>query len=76
MKTNLKDYTIQELEEITAKFGEPKFRAKQIFEWLYRGVRSFDEMTNLPKAFRERLEEKFSVSRVKKIGRASCRERV
>ncbi|MDO5310990.1 MAG: 23S rRNA (adenine(2503)-C(2))-methyltransferase RlmN, partial [Clostridia bacterium] len=65
MKTNLKDYTIQELEEITAKFGEPKFRAKQIFEWLYRGVRSFDEMTNLPKAVRERLEEKFSVSRVK-----------
>lgn len=65
MKTNLKDYTIQELEEIAAEFGEPKFRAKQIFEWLYRGVRSFDEMTNLPKAFRERLEEKFSVSRVK-----------
>lgn len=65
MKTNLKDYTIQELAEITTGFGEPKFRAKQIFEWLYRGVRSFDEMTNLPKAFRERLNEKFSVSRVK-----------
>ena len=37
--------------------GEPAFRAKQVFQWLYRGVTSFGEMTNLPKALRQRLEE-------------------
>ena len=48
------------LEELTAwlkERGEPAFRAKQIFRWLYRGVRSFDEMTDLSKALREKLKE-------------------
>ena len=35
--------------------GEPAFRGKQVFTWLHRGVTSFDEMTNLPKALREKL---------------------
>ena len=37
--------------------GEPAFRGKQVFTWLYRGVTSFDEMSNLPKALREKLKE-------------------
>ena len=41
MKTNLKDYTYEELETwVVRELGEPKFRAKQIFTWLYRGVTS------------------------------------
>lgn len=46
------------LEELTAWFkdqGEPAFRAKQVFQWLYRGVTSFDEMSNLSKALRQKL---------------------
>lgn len=35
--------------------GEPAFRAKQIFHWLYRGVTSFDEMSDLSKALRQKL---------------------
>lgn len=48
------------LEELTAWFkeqGEPAFRAKQVFQWLYRGVTSFDEMSNLSKALRQKLSE-------------------
>ncbi len=44
--------------------GEPKFRGKQVFEWLYKGVRSFDEMTNLSKSLRERLYECATVGAV------------
>ena len=47
-------------EELTAwlqEQGEPAFRAGQIFRWLYRGVSSFGEMSDLSKALRQRLEE-------------------
>lgn len=36
--------------------GEPAFRAGQVFQWLYRGAASFEEMTNLPKSLRQKLE--------------------
>ena len=48
------------LEELTAWFkeqGEPAFRAKQVFQWLYRGVTSFEEMSNLSKGLRQKLSE-------------------
>ena len=49
-KKNLKSYTYNELEALVRnELGEPSFRAKQIFEWLYRGVDSYDEMSNLSK---------------------------
>ena len=47
-------------EELTAWFkeqGEPAFRAKQVFRWLYRGVTSFEEMSDLSKALRQKLAE-------------------
>lgn len=47
-------------EELTVWFqdqGEPAFRAKQVFQWLYRGAASFGEMTNLSKALRQKLED-------------------
>src|SRR6476620_3043862 len=39
----------------SALAGEPAFRAKQVREWMARGARSYDEMTNIPAALRERL---------------------
>jgi len=47
----------QELENLVKELGEPKFRAKQIFAWLQMGVRSFDEMTNIPITLRQKLNE-------------------
>lgn len=57
-KINLKSLTKQELQEFTAELGLKSFRSDQLFQWLYqKGVRSFDEMTNLSKDLRSRLDE-------------------
>ena len=56
---NLKSLTQPELADILKQLGQPAFRAKQVFAWLHKGVRSYDEMTNLPKALREVLAEHY-----------------
>ena len=54
--------TLAELtEEFTAVLGEPKFRAGQVYTWLHRGARSFDEMTNLAKPLREKLAQNYAL---------------
>ena len=55
--TDLKSLTLPELTAFLQSLGEPAFRGKQVFTWLHRGATSFDEMTNLPKALREKLRE-------------------
>ncbi|MGE9971547.1 23S rRNA (adenine(2503)-C(2))-methyltransferase RlmN [Candidatus Pseudoscillospira sp. SGI.172] len=52
---DLKSMTRAEMEGLMKELGEPAFRAGQIFQWLHRGAASFEEMTNLPKALREKL---------------------
>jgi 23S rRNA (adenine2503-C2)-methyltransferase len=42
--------------------GEPAYRAKQVWEWVARGTRSYEEMSNLPSALRERLEVEVPLS--------------
>ena len=42
--------------------GEPAFRGKQVFTWLHRGVRSFDEMSDISKPLREKLARTYRVS--------------
>jgi len=56
-KVRLKDLTFDELTEYFLSIGQKKYRAKQVYEWLYKGVESFDEMTNLSKELREQLKE-------------------
>ena len=55
----------QEIEAELKALGEPGYRAGQVFSWLHRGVRDFDEMTNLPKALREKLKSEFRLYRPK-----------
>lgn len=55
--TDIKSMTQAELTAFFAEMGEPKFRAKQVFTWLHKGVRSFDEMSNLSKPLREKLKQ-------------------
>ena len=50
-----------ELAAALAALGEPAFRAKQVFKWLNTPVSSFEEMTNLSKALREKLRERFTL---------------
>ena len=52
---NLKSMTLGEMTRLFKEMGQPAFRAKQVYTWLHKGVRGYDEMTNLPKALREQL---------------------
>ena len=56
MKQDIKSMTLAELQGAFAALGEPKFRAKQVFTWLHRGAVCFDDMTNLSKPLREKLD--------------------
>lgn len=53
----IKSMSYAELEGFILSLGEKKFRAKQVFEWMHKGVRTFDEMKNIPKGLREKLME-------------------
>ncbi|MBP1156091.1 23S rRNA (adenine2503-C2)-methyltransferase [Paenibacillus sp. PvR052] len=60
MKPYVYDYTLEDWQEWIKSIGEAGFRAGQIFDWLYvKRVSSFEEMTNLPKALREKLQQQF-----------------
>ena len=59
---NLKSMTLPELSALLKDMGQPALRAKQLYTWLHRGVRSYDEMTNLPGALREKLAEKYPIN--------------
>ncbi len=62
MKQNLFGMTVAELQEVLAPLNLPKFRAKQIAQWMYeKGAMSFDEMTNLSKDLRAKLSETFEI---------------
>ena len=55
--TDIKSMTLEELTAWFKEQGEPAFRAKQVFRWLYRGVTSFDEMSDLSKTLRQKLSD-------------------
>ena len=57
----------EEIAASLAEMGQPKYRAKQIFQWLARGVTSFDEMTNLSKDLRAALSERFFISKLEML---------
>ena len=55
--TDIKSMTLEELQELMVSMGEKKFRAKQIYGWLHQHLAvSYDEMANLPKSLKEKLE--------------------
>lgn len=62
MKQDLKSMTLAEMQAAFRELGEPAFRAKQVFVWLHRGVASFDEMTNLSKPLRQRLDGLYDIT--------------
>src|SRR5712671_2154600 len=64
-KIDIKSLQFHELVNKVREFGQPLYRARQIADWLYqKRVQSFDEMTDLPKEFRNRLAAQFDFSRI------------
>lgn len=53
---HLKSMTLAQMTAYFKEMGLPAFRAKQVYGWLHKGVRSYDEMTNIPQTLRQQLE--------------------
>ncbi len=62
MKQDIKSLLPEELKRQLAELGEKPFRARQIFTWLHRGVTGFDQMTDLSKALREKLDKAYYIT--------------
>ena len=63
-KVDLLSLNPDELEQVLSELGEPKFRAKQLFGWLHKGVAP-EEMRNLPAGLRTRIAENFLTNPVR-----------
>ena len=64
-KINMLSMSIEEMTQVFDKMNQPKFRAKQVYTMLHKGIESFDEITTLPKDVREKLEEDYSTGILK-----------
>lgn len=66
IKVDIRKLSLEEIKEVITATGEPAFRAKQIYEWLWqKSAHDFDEMTNLSKALRQYLKEHFDILAIK-----------
>lgn len=64
-KKDIRALSKEELQEFFIGIGDKKFRGDQVYEWLWsKGVHSFEDMTNISKATRSRLEERFVINHI------------
>src|SRR2546421_7393745 len=64
-KIDIKSLQLNELEDKVRELGQPLYRARQIADWLYqKRVQSFDEMSDLPREFRNRLGQEFTFGKI------------
>ena len=67
-KKDIKSYNLTELKKEIESINEKTFRAKQIYQWLHiEKVTSFDEMTNISKDLRNKLNENYYIPEIKKV---------
>ncbi len=59
---DIKSMTMEEIEDVFRGLEQPAYRARQVFQWLHRGVKTFDEMSNLPNSLRVLLSNEFYIS--------------
>jgi 23S rRNA (adenine2503-C2)-methyltransferase len=59
---DLKEFTLPELEQLMATWGQPAFRARQLVKWLYKGVSNFDAMSDIARPFRAELSRQARIS--------------
>jgi 23S rRNA (adenine2503-C2)-methyltransferase len=66
-KQDILSLSLEEIQQAVQELGQPHYRAQQILQWLHRGVKSFDDMTDLPKALRELLAERFYIVKLQML---------
>ena len=68
MKKDIRAYEYEELQKELERLGEKPFRAKQIYEWLHVKLADrFEDMTNLSKGLREKLDAEYEIARVRMV---------
>lgn len=73
--TNILQYDLPELTEMLVSWGEPRFRVKQVWDWLYeKRVTKFDDMTNLPQNLRDRLNEEMTIGSLEQVVEQSSQD--
>ncbi len=74
-KTDIRSLNLQELEKAIEDLGEKSFRARQLFQWLWkRSASSFDQMTDLSKPFRKKLDDSFTFTPLQIANRQTSRD--
>lgn len=74
-RIDVRELSHKELLELLGELGQPSFRAKQVESWIWeKGVTSFDDMTNLPKALREALRERCTLGGAHEVARQTSQD--
>lgn len=63
-KLDLLSLTIDEMEDLIDRIGEKRYRGKQVFQWVNKGIKDFENMTNLPKTLKETLQETSFITKI------------
>ncbi len=71
---DLKECTLEEMTQLVASWGQPPFRARQLLKWIYKGAHDFQEMTDISRAFRQELEGRARLSRLRLRKRQQSRD--
>ena len=71
---NIKSMTLPEVTQALKDMGQSAFRGKQVYTWLHKGVRSYEEMTNLPKNLREDLARQYPLYAPKVVRRQESKK--
>lgn len=74
-KRDIKSFTYGELLEQVKEMGEKPFRAEQLYQWMHQKLAAdFDEMTNLSRAFREALKERYAYTSLEMAGQTCFKD--
>ncbi len=73
-KMNLKDLSLEDLEKLITEKGYPKYRAKQIFSWIYKDINHFGEMKNLPDNIIQLSDNIFRIGRARILEKQTSKD--
>ncbi len=73
-RLDLKEFTLEELGQLLAAWGQPAYRARQVLRWVYKGVTDFEAMTDLARPFRRELAGKTLLSQLRLQKRQTARD--
>lgn len=75
MQKTLTDLTIKDVTDLVISLGEPVYRARQVLAWIYQRLAvSFDEMTDLPQSFRQKLAEQVKLQKMMLVHQVKAKD--